>query len=63
MTRSQKRQETDLSAGEHARVKDFADANGITVDEAATQLAKVALSARYRMRRNGTAKVVPLRKP
>lgn len=58
-----KRQETDLSAAEYARLKEFADAHGVTVDEAATRLAKVALDSRYRMRRLGMAKVLPLRKP
>lgn len=58
---TQKTSHADLSAAELALVKTYADEHGMTVDQAATQLARQALAARYR-RSKPMGKVVPFKR-
>lgn len=53
----------DLSEAEMASVQRYADERGITTDEAATELARQTITARYVLRRQQQAHVIPLKRP
>ena len=50
----------DLSDGEFARLKAFAEQHGMTTDEAATHLARQALTSKFRNKRLAPAQVLQM---
>ncbi|MDR6216200.1 hypothetical protein [Paracidovorax wautersii] len=50
----------DLSEAELAAVQAYAEQHGLTLDEAATELAQQAIAARYVRRRPEPARVIQL---
>lgn len=61
MTRD-KTQDIDLTEAQLLDLKRYARLHGITVEQAATNLARAELDARYRLRRNGVSKVLPFKR-
>lgn len=57
---TQRTQSLDLSDAEQRALEQFAQERGITVDEAATQLARQSIERRY-VRRKQVGNVVPIK--
>lgn len=61
MTRD-KQQAIDLTEAQLLDLKRYARLHGITVEQAATCLARVELDARYRLRKTGISQVLPFKR-
>jgi len=57
-----KQQAIDLTEQQLLSLKRYARLHDITVEQAATQLARTALDARYRMRKTGISQVLPFKR-
>jgi len=57
-----KTQAIDLTEAQLLSLKRYARLHSITVEQAATQLARTALDARYRMRKTGISRVLPFKR-